>query len=224
LIVTAEIDGVLFDFGRTLFDSVPETVLLAREAERLGADLTPDQVGELWAEIHTAAMAPEEVARGRDLDAAVWAARWKALYGLADRVLPGLGSALDAAMPDPATWVPYRDAVPTLEALHAAGTPVAVVSNTGWDIRSPFRARGLDHLVDAWVLSCEVGAAKPDTAIFIEACRRLGTEPAHTLMVGDDAVADGGATRAGLPVWLVAAGAPLGDDNGLDVVPRLLAR
>lgn len=222
--MTAQIDGVLFDFGRTLFDSVPETTLLASEAARLGVELSAAQAQQIWAEIHAAAMAPHEVARGRDLDAVVWAARWKALYGLADATVPGLGAALDAAMLDPTTWVPYRDAAPALDALRAAGVPVGIVSNTGWDIREPFRAQGIDHLVDVWVLSCEAGVAKPDPAIFGRACGRLGTDPARTLMVGDDPAADGGATRAGLPVWLVAAGAPLGGTNGLDVVPRLVGR
>lgn len=216
--------AVLFDFGRTLFQHDPEPDLLVREAARLGMDLSPEVAAHLWAEIDAAAMDPEEVGRGRDLDAAVWAERWTVLYGLADRVTPGLGAALDRAMLDPATWIPYADAVPTLEALRAGGVRIGIVSNTGWDIRTPLQARGIDHLVDVWVLSCEAGVAKPDPAIFELACRRLGTEPVRTLMVGDNPLADGGATRAGLPVLIVAAGAPVGGANGLDVVARLAGR
>jgi putative hydrolase of the HAD superfamily len=218
------LDAVLFDFGRTLFDHDPEPQLLVRAAAGLGVTLSDADATELWAEIDAAAMDPDEVSRGRDLDASVWAERWTALYGRADRVVAGLGAALDATMLDPATWVPYADAVGTLEALRSNGVPVGIVSNTGWDVRGPLQARGIDQLIDVWVLSCEVGVAKPDAEIFTIACERLERDPARTLMVGDNALADGGATRAGLPVFLVGAGAPVGGANGLDVVLRTVLR
>ena len=64
-----------------------------------------------------------------------------------------------------------------------------------------FAKHGL--VVDAFVHSFQVGAEKPDPRIFLAACERLGTEPAATLMVGDHAVADGGATAAGLRFYLL---------------------
>ena len=50
----------------------------------------------------------------------------------------------------------------------------------------------------------EFGAAKPEPAIFHEACRRLGVAPEHVLHVGDDPLLDvHGARGAGLPsAWL----------------------
>ncbi len=217
-------DAVLFDFGRTLFDHDPEPVLLAREAARLGRPVSDAVAAELWDEIHAAAMDPAEVALGRDLDARVWATRWKVLYGLADRLLPGLGAALDRVMLDPATWIPYAGTEAVLAAARAAGVAVGVISNTGWDVRAPFRSRRLEGLIDEWILSWEVGMTKPDPAIFELACRRLRSEPGRTLMVGDDPVADGGATGAGLPVLLLPGGIPPGGCNGLDAVAQLVAR
>ena len=47
--------------------------------------------------------------------------------------------------------------------------------------------------VRTFVLSYEVGEVKPSPEIFLEACFRLHADPAETLMVGDDPVADAGA-------------------------------
>jgi HAD superfamily hydrolase (TIGR01509 family) len=209
------LDGVLFDFGGTLFDHDPEPTLLVREAARLGVELLPSDAGALWADIEAAAMHPDEVARGRDLDARVWAERWRALYGAADRVVAGLGAALDRVMLDPATWLPFEGALDVLRSLHERRVRIGVVSNTGWDIRTALRFHGVDELLTATVLSFEAGVVKPDPAIFELACARLGSEPARTLMVGDNPAADGGATRAGLPVWLVPPAGRAGRDNGL---------
>ncbi|MFD3939855.1 HAD family hydrolase, partial [Streptomyces sp. NPDC058611] len=100
-------------------------------------------------------------------------------------------------------WRPYTDTESTLRELRRRGLPVAVVSNIGWDLRPVFRAHGLDGLVDAYLLSFELGTQKPDPAIFRAACDRLGLAPADVLMVGDDRIADGGAQVLGCPVHFV---------------------
>ncbi|MCU1352556.1 MAG: hypothetical protein JWM05_1765 [Acidimicrobiales bacterium] len=217
--------GVLFDFGHTLFAHAPGAEVVRTAAASLAAPLTAAQATELWQEIDAAAMDPTEVALGRDLDDAVWRDRWAVLYGLADRVAVGLGAAIDRSFHDPWAWVPYADTEATLRALAAAGVPVGILSNTGWDIRAPFRVRGLDAHVTAFTLSWEVGAVKPDPAIFRAACAAIGVDPSHTLMVGDDAIADGGAPAAGLAdLLLVDPATPLGATHGLDaVLARVLA-
>ena len=101
-----------------------------------------------------------------------------------------------AAMHDPLQWQPYATTAETLAAIHHAGIPIAVVSNTGWDVRTVFAAHALDRFVDALVLSYEVGAVKPEAAIFQVACTALGATANDCLMVGDDARADGGAGSA----------------------------
>jgi HAD superfamily hydrolase (TIGR01509 family) len=79
----------------------------------------------------------------------------------------------------------YADTLPTLQALHGAGVPVAVVSNIGFDIRPLCADLGIADYVSAWVLSYELGRCKPDPAVFLHACLRLGVEPERTLMIGD---------------------------------------
>lgn len=214
-------DAVLFDFGGTLFGHRSGPELVAGAARTIDVELPEGLAESLWADIDAAAMHPDEVALGRDLDASVWQRRWTALYGLADRAVAGLGAAIDTAMNDPWAWVPYADAVPVLERLHHADVRVGVVSNTGWDVRGPFAVRGLEHLVEAVVLSYEVGVVKPDPAIFHLACQAVGAEPSRTLFVGDNPVTDGGAVTAGLGVLLVPT-VPPGAEHGLLGAARLV--
>jgi HAD superfamily hydrolase (TIGR01549 family) len=76
-----------------------------------------------------------------------------------------------------------------------------VVSNIAFDLRPAFAAAGT--AADEYVLSFEVGAIKPDPAIFRIALQRLGVDPADALMVGDSEEADGGARAVGCAFALV---------------------
>lgn len=213
------LDAVLFDFGHTLFSHPAGPAVVRAEAAALGATLDEEEADAVWAEIDAAAMDPAEVARGRDLDDQVWRARWRVLYGRADRVVPGLGAAIDRSFHDPWEWEPYADTAAVLAVLARVDIPVGVISNTGWDIRTPFQVRGLDRWVRSFTLSYECGARKPDPAIFHAACRELDVDPARTLMVGDDPVADTGATAAGLAgVVLVDPLTPIGARHDLEQV------
>jgi putative hydrolase of the HAD superfamily len=219
--VSRTIDAVLFDFGHTLFAHAPGPEVLRTEAAALGHELTAAEAHDLWREIDTAAMDPVEVALGRDLDGEVWRRRWPILYGLADRVIPGIGAALDRDFHDPWSWVPYADTEAVLRALHHRDVAIGIVSNTGWDVRSPFEVRGYDRWIRTFTLSYECGVAKPDAGIFLEACRALEVQPGRTLMVGDDVRADVGALDAGLAdVVLVDPATPLGGPHDLDQVLR----
>jgi FMN phosphatase YigB (HAD superfamily) len=96
---------------------------------------------------------------------------------------------------------------------------VAVVSNIAFDIRPLFGCWGLDGLVDAFVLSYEIGRIKPDPAIFYRACGLLGVDPERAIMVGDTP-ADAGAVKAGCAALVLPAADP-GKPNGLAAVLSL---
>lgn len=98
---------------------------------------------------------------------------------------------------DPACWLPYPDTEQALTAVSNAGLGVGVLSNIAWDIRPAFTSRGLDAVVDAFVLSYEVGAIKPDPASFRLTLQRLGVPAQQALMVGDSPEADGAAAALG---------------------------
>jgi 2-haloalkanoic acid dehalogenase type II len=94
-----------------------------------------------------------------------------------------------------------REGVPdTLAELRRRGLRLGVVSNIDEDQLSHLGSlAGLDRYFD-WLLSSEqAGSCKPDPAIFAEAARRAGCEPAEALFVGDSLPQDiAGANRAGM--------------------------
>ncbi len=102
---------------------------------------------------------------------------------------------------DPAEWQVYHDTVPVLERLRAKGIRTAVVSNIAWDIRNVLTPANAH--ADEYVLSFEVGAAKPDLRIFEAALARLGVDAADALMVGDSEENDGAARALGCSFALV---------------------
>jgi HAD superfamily hydrolase (TIGR01509 family) len=110
---------------------------------------------------------------------------------------------LYALMIDPMNWTPYPDTADVLESLHRRGIRTAVVSNIAFDVRPGFESIGAAGFVDEFVLSFEVGAVKPNAAIFETALRRLAVQAPHAVMVGDSDEADGGARAIGCGFVLV---------------------
>jgi HAD superfamily hydrolase (TIGR01509 family) len=104
---------------------------------------------------------------------------------------------------DPASWTAYPDTADVLKSLKSQGIRTAVVSNIAFDVRPAFAAAGADAYVDEFVLSFEVGAVKPDAAIFAAALDKLGVDATDALMVGDSEEADGGARALGCEFALV---------------------
>jgi len=107
-----------------------------------------------------------------------------------------------------------------LKGLHRQGIKTAVVSNIAFDVRPAFLALGVADYVDEFVLSFEVGAIKPDAAIFETALARLGVEAANAVMVGDSDEADGGARAIGCGFSLVD---PLPTSERTDGLTRAIA-
>jgi HAD superfamily hydrolase (TIGR01509 family) len=123
--------------------------------------------------------------------------------------------ALYGRLIDPSSWTPYPDTADVLEGLHRQGIKTAVVSNIAFDVRPAFAALGVADCVDEFVLSFEVGAVKPDAAIFETALSRLGVAAAQAVMVGDSDEADGGARAIGCGFALVDPLPTVERPNGL---------
>lgn len=112
-----------------------------------------------------------------------------------------------------AAMTAFDDVRPMLERLRAAGLPVGVLTNSSQEYTDrKMRASGIEGAFDVVCSRDTLGFGKPDARAFHEACRRLGTEPAGTLYVGDELETDPlGAADAGLPAaWLVRDGVPDG--------------
>ncbi|MDM7832444.1 HAD family hydrolase [Cellulomonas edaphi] len=102
-------------------------------------------------------------------------------------------------------WAAHDDAVEVVDSLLAAGLAVGALSNaaTAYQTEKLERA-GLLATVPMLVGVDTLGYGKPHPDVFLEACRRLGTDPARTAYVGDELDVDAVAARdAGLMgIWL----------------------
>ena len=92
----------------------------------------------------------------------------------------------------------YDDTVGVLRRLAAEGVRTAIVSNCSPTTRPIVGHLGLEAEVDAVVLSCEVGTAKPDPEIFEIALARVEAEPNASWFVDDRSDYLDGARRLGI--------------------------
>lgn len=215
---------MLFDFQGTLAQVEDPVAWVIAAAAAIGAELERGKATALADRLVMAGRAGgplphrvpphlAEVWADRDLYEHSHRAAYTGLAATVTTDVEGLADALYDRLLGPQGWLPYADTEPTLRTLHDAGIKVGVVSNIGFDIRPHFAAWDLDGLVDAFVLSYEVGRCKPDPAIFLRACGMVGAEPERTLMVGDSP-ADAGAVKAGCAALVLPAAEP-GRTNGL---------
>jgi HAD superfamily hydrolase (TIGR01509 family) len=218
--LSARLRAVLFDWGDTLFHAPHAPEVIASFARSSGAQMSEDRAREVWDEIWAVGKTPAEIAKGRDLSMQAHRQVWMDLFSRLDGEVPGLSRALYEGVMDPRSWVPYVDTRATLEAVRRRGLKVGVVSNVPADLRPVFAKHGLAGLVDSYTHSFEVGAEKPDPAIFLAAAKSLSVKPSETLMVGDHAV-DRGAERVGMRAFILPAEFD-GDVRGLDRVLALL--
>lgn len=187
--------AVLFDFSGTLAS------LEDRDGWFAGMGLDATQRAEVMDRMtHPTASVTHEAWEHRDLDPDLH--RQAYLHVLRTS---GLGDehaeALYRRVIDPAEWQVYPDTCEVLKSLRQSGIRTAVVSNIAWDIRAVLSTAGAE--ADEYVLSYEVGAAKPDRRIFETALDRVGVAAEDALMVGDSVENDGAARNLGCSFALV---------------------
>jgi putative hydrolase of the HAD superfamily len=217
-------EAVLFDAGDTLIRLTGSgTELLHDAAASLERSLDPAAVSRVWQRVLDRSSTAEELAKGRDLSTDRHRAVWTELYTAAgcEELAPGLSQRLYERTVAAESWEAYPDTVPTLDAVRARGLRVAVVSDTGFDLRPAMDRLGLTPYLDAVVMSYQQGVCKPAAAVFRTACDRLGVRPERALMVGDNPLTDSGAVTAGLYAFLLPA-APEAGPRGLGHVLSLL--
>ncbi|MBL8929567.1 MAG: HAD-IA family hydrolase [Kineosporiaceae bacterium] len=204
------IAGVLFDFHSTLVDQGDGTAWLdlawarLRRAGTPSASLGQDTAARLSALLHRVWEGARLIDphNRRDLDTASHRAVFGELITTHFAGLePELVDSLYATLTEP--WVAYEDAIPTLTALRDKGIRIALVSNIGTGIQSVLDRCGLTDMLDAVVLSYQVGAVKPGPDIFEHALRAIDVPAEQALMVGDSWQDDGGAAALGCRVLIL---------------------
>ena len=101
----------------------------------------------------------------------------------------------------------FEDTVPFFEWLRSQGTRIALVSNCADTTRGLLEYLGVIPLVDAVVLSCEVGSAKPSPEIYVTALADLGVAAADAVFIDDQPTFCMGAEAVGVrPIQLARDG------------------
>lgn len=107
--------------------------------------------------------------------------------------------ALVPTLLDTLHFEPFEDVLLALHRWREEGLRLFVVSNWDISLHDVLRATGLRELLDGVVCSAEVGASKPDPAIFLAALELAGVSPGEVVHVGDSPEEDvAGALAAGI--------------------------
>ncbi|GEM_PF-990776 len=209
-------DAVLFDNGGTLTHRTSPVAALRAVAARCGVAISEEEAARYWRRSkERSRMLMAEKRQSRNLSREGHRAAYVRGYAPFDEIAPGLAEAFyDAWKINPLTMVPYPDAPAVLKSFSGAGVPIGIVSNTGWSIDAGYAATGLDSFISAFVLSCDLGIAKPAPEPFLAACERLGALPERTLMVGNNRLADSGSICVGCHC-LILPPVPPGATRGL---------
>lgn len=169
--------AVLFDFFGTLTRAVRRGPAHARIARLLGCD--PATLVEVLDRSYHAR------ARG-GFGSAEETLRWLAAEAGAnpsDRTLRAAAAARQEAIWADTTLRP--EAVPTLRALRGRGLRTAVVSDCTHELPEVLARLPVHRLLDARVLSVEMGICKPEPGMFLSAAALVGARPEECLYVGD---------------------------------------
>ena len=102
------------------------------------------------------------------------------------------------------------DTVPFLSWLRSRGVLSALVSNCADTTRAQLTHLGIIPLVDAVVLSCEVGSMKPYPEIYVTALEELGVAAVDAVFIDDQPSFCVGAQAVGVRPIQIARGQPDG--------------
>ncbi|MGG6313170.1 HAD family hydrolase [Paenibacillus macerans] len=130
-----------------------------------------------------------------------------------------------------AGWSAFDFSKPTLRHLRELGYKAGLISNWDGTAREVLRRNRLEEELDVIVISSEVGAEKPDPAIFQYALQKAGVTAQQSLYVGDNYYDDCvGSRKVGMDCLLINPYGKRGieelDDerviSGIDEVPAYL--
>jgi putative hydrolase of the HAD superfamily len=178
--------GLVLDYGNVLTLPQDQT-WMDDAARRLGVEPTAFR-DAYWRHRHD---------YDADLPAATY---WRRVVADVRPAGPSLDDPAWLIAADVASWTVYHEAVWTLaDAFRTAGGRTALLSNSGPEMMAHVRSqRPLESRFDAVIISCEVGLAKPEAAIFRLCLERLGLSAGSVLFVDDRADNIEGAARVGL--------------------------
>ncbi|MFA6241087.1 MAG: HAD family hydrolase [Candidatus Hydrogenedentales bacterium] len=214
----SQLRAVLFDLDETLIENTRSFQDMAYETfERFRADLDPISADEFWQVFWAKAldmwyMMIDGVLSGEEARLYTFVNALRALDADSELAAPMLEDSHARIVG--ATRL-YSDAIPVLNRLREAGVQLGIVTN-GYAVtqHDKIAYHSLRPHVDFVMVSEEVGAHKPDPAIFRAAVSQARSTPEQTLFVGDTWVNDiEGARGAGLHGVLVDPSGKMGNTS-----------
>jgi putative hydrolase of the HAD superfamily len=189
----------------------PAPLLRVELATRFGLEISPHEAERaVAAEI---AYYRAHLDQGRDgaaLNALRHACAAALRDGLPRRAMPLPLDALTDALLAAITFTAFADARPALQAARAGGRRLVVVSNWDVSLHDVLARLGITPMLDGILTSAEVGARKPDPAIFRRGLELAGVGAGEAIHVGDSLDEDIAGARAAAiePVLLRRDGGP----------------
>ncbi len=208
---------MLFDFHSTLIDQGSSELWLEIAAQSVGVDSLDytEIVPKLNSIVEFARI--EDPNHERDLSKAANEEVFTRL--LRDFTDEPLASALYSTITQ--AWFAYEDTLPVLDALREQGITTAIVSNMALNLNEILARMGFSDRIDHVFTSAELGHVKPNPEIFLSVCEAIGIGPEDLLMVGDNAVDDGGAGAVGIRTLILPR--TTGPIHGLATVLGVIA-
>jgi HAD superfamily hydrolase (TIGR01549 family) len=233
--VFLDLDATLLDYDGTAW---AQTVRAVCAALPLPDGIDRAELARTYTEVSTRHFLAAEQTRQAPADGhAIWRTLWREALTACGAPADGLVSRATAEYERDraARYRLYDDVRPTLARLRERVSALVLITNgMGTTQRHKADATGLTGLLDAVVISGEVGVSKPDPGIFEIAARAAEVPLAAAWHVGDSLGADvAGAANAhlGASVWLNRRGAALAAGprpdfqiSALSELPALLDR
>lgn len=209
------IQAVSFDAAGTLIHlASPVGESYAAVARKHGIEADPDQLNDAFRAVWKRTPLPfSPESHIRDPNEKAW---WS-------RLVRSVFEEVGAELPDadeygiffedlydhferPGTWVADPDALEVVNTVSSA-FQTFVLSNFDARLRRILSDLDLLNAFEAVILSCEMGASKPDPKIFEAAASHVGIAAPKILHVGDDPICDWqGAEESGFQVFRVGKG------------------
>jgi HAD superfamily hydrolase (TIGR01509 family) len=198
--VTVPIDAVLLDLYETLVWPDWAVIQARRDALATRAGVAVVTMRDQWRLTHDERMRGSFGGLDGDLSAMLTACG----------ITPTPALVQTLARLEEANWAQgvqlYEDTLPRLAELRQRGLRLAIVSNASHEAGGVVGALGLDRAVDTVVLSCDVGALKPDPSLFRVALERLNVAPRRAPLVDDVTANLDAAAELGLRTLRIARG------------------